>query len=50
MPKKPFPHLTDEIVRSYLKQIVEELDKLDEDDGISTEGWRHYFRLENSGL
>ncbi len=50
MADKPFPHLTEEAVRDYLEQIVAELDELDQDDGLGTEGWRHTFNLENSGL
>ena len=47
---KPFPHLTEEAVRDYLQHLVEELDDLDQDDGLGTEGWRSFFGLENSGL
>lgn len=40
---KDIDKLTNEAVREYLKELMEKLDDLDEDDFFGTEGWRHYI-------
>jgi len=39
--------LTDAACRKYLKELIQELDDLDEDDFFGTEGWRHRLGLED---
>jgi len=50
MPDKPFPHLTEDAVREYLLDLVKQLDDGDQDDEFGTEGWRHRFGFEKSGI
>jgi hypothetical protein len=38
--------LSEEGAKELLKQIIEQLDELDEDDFFGTEGWRHFFGIE----
>lgn len=39
--------LTEEQTRNMLSQIVDKLDELDEEDHFGTEGWRHFFGIED---
>lgn len=39
--------LTEEAVRELLQQIVDRLDELDNDDFFGTEGWKHFFGVED---
>lgn len=39
--------LTESQMRDMLSQIVDKLDELDEDDYFGTEGWRHFFGIED---
>jgi len=39
--------MKDSAVREMLEVIIKKLDELDEEDFFSTEGWKHFFGLEN---
>lgn len=39
--------LSEDGAKDYLRNLIQELDKLDEEDYFGTEGWRHYMRLED---
>jgi hypothetical protein len=39
--------LSEEGAKEYLKDLIQKLDEVDEDDFFGTEGWRHYFGLED---
>lgn len=40
-------NFTQEAKNELLKKIIEELDRLDEDDFFGTEGWKHHFGIED---
>lgn len=37
---------TEKAAKDYLKQLIERLDELDQDDYFGTEGWRHTLNFE----
>lgn len=39
--------LSEEGAKEYLRNLIEKLDELDDDDYFGTEGWRHLLGLEN---
>lgn len=39
--------LTNDAARTHLRRIMNELDKLDEDDFFGSEGWKHRFGYED---
>lgn len=39
--------MKDENLRDYLKRLIEKLDYLDDEDFFGTEGWEHYFGMED---
>jgi hypothetical protein len=39
--------LTNQAVREMLQTIVDKLDELDGEDYFGTEGWKHFFGLED---
>lgn len=39
--------LSEEGAKDYLRNLIEKLDELDEDDYFGTEGWRHRFGLDD---
>jgi len=39
--------MKDEAVRNLLEKIIDKLDELDEEDFFGTEGWEHFFGLED---
>ena len=38
--------LSEEGAKDYLRDLIEKLDELDNEDFFGTEGWRHYFGLD----
>ncbi len=39
--------LSEEGAKDYLRDIIEKLDSLDDEDFFGTEGWRHYLMGED---
>lgn len=39
--------LSEDGAKSYLRDLIQKLDELDDEDYFGTEGWRHYLRLED---
>ena len=39
--------LTNKAAKDMLKLIINKLDELDEEDYFGSEGWKHYFGLED---
>ena len=39
--------LTEEAKTKYLTLIIDKLDELDQEDFFGSEGWKHYFGLED---
>ncbi len=39
--------MTGKQTKELLKRIIEKLDELDEDDFFGSEGWRHFFGMED---
>ena len=39
--------LKDSAVRELLQKIVDKLDELDGEDYFGTEGWKHFFDIED---
>ena len=37
--------MKDEAVREFLKDLIEKLDELDNEDFFGTQGWRYYFGI-----
>jgi hypothetical protein len=38
--------LSEDGAKDYLRELINKLDSLDEEDFFGTEGWRHYLGLE----
>lgn len=38
---------TEKAVRELLQKIVDQLDELDQEDFFGTEGWKHFFGVED---
>jgi hypothetical protein len=38
--------LTEEQAKNLLSQLVSKLDELDDEDFFGTEGWRHFFGID----
>ena len=41
--------MTEKQAKDLVREIIESLDELDEDDFFSTEGWRNYLNFEKVG-
>lgn len=39
--------LTEESAKQYLKEIIEKLNELDNEDFFGSEGWKHYMGFED---
>ncbi len=45
--KMNIDELTEEQAKKKLKEIIEWLDELDQDDFFGTEGWKHLYGIED---
>lgn len=39
--------MKEQAIKDYLKELIEKLDELDEEDFFGTEGWRHFLMGED---
>lgn len=47
MTEREVDMLSEEGAKEYLRELISKLDNLDEEDFFGTQGWRHYFQLED---